>query len=158
MSRWFVLGALLAIAALALWYTYWLATGFDMSGMMSPDFTPWSAWHFAFMFAMWAVMMIGMMTPSVTPMVLLYAQVARQGAARGHEFAPPGWFAAGYLLAWTGFALAATLAQWLLEWQALITPMMAGTSRGIGGGLLVAAGVYQFLPVKDACLAQCRAP
>jgi predicted metal-binding membrane protein len=91
-------------------------------------------------------------------MVLLYAQVARQGAARGHEFAPPGWFAAGYLLAWTAFALAATLLQWLLEWQALVTPMMAGTSRGIGAALLIAAGVYQFLPIKDACLSQCRAP
>jgi predicted metal-binding membrane protein len=158
MNRGFILGALIVITALALSYIYWLATGFDMSGMMSPEFIPWSAWHFAFMFAMWAVMMVGMMTPSVAPMVLLYAQVARQGAARGHEFAPPGWFAAGYLLAWTAFALAATLLQWLLEWQALVTPMMAGTSRGIGAALLIAAGVYQFLPIKDACLSQCRAP
>ncbi len=158
MGRGLVLGALAVITALALSYTWWLATGFDMSGMMSPDFIPWTAWHFAFMFAMWAVMMIGMMTPSVAPMVLLYAQVARQGAARGHGFAPPGWFAAGYLLAWIAFALVATLLQWLLEWRALVTPMMAGTSRGIGAALLIAAGIYQFLPVKDACLAQCRAP
>jgi len=86
-----------------------------MSGMMSPEFAPWSPAHFAFMLAMWVVMMIGMMTPTVAPTILLYAAIARQHAA-ANVFAPPGWFLAGYLLAWTLFAAAATLLQWLLEW------------------------------------------
>jgi predicted metal-binding membrane protein len=94
-DRWLVLLALLAISALALGYTAWLATGFDMSGMMAPGFVPWSAGHFAFMSAMWVVMMIGMMTPSVAPMVLIYAGIARQATARGTPFAAAGWFAAG---------------------------------------------------------------
>ena len=152
-----VVFALIAITALALGYTCWLATGFDMSGMMSPGYVPWSAGYFAFMLAMWVVMMIGMMTPSVLPMVLLYAALGKQAAAR-QRFAPPGWFLGGYLLAWTGFALLATLLQWSLEWLALITPMMAGTSRALGGAVLVGAGVYQWLPAKQACLANCRAP
>jgi len=156
-DRWIVGLALLAITALALGYTYWLATGFDMSGMMSPDYVPWSAGYFAFMLVMWIVMMIGMMTPSVLPMILLYATIARQNSAR-HAFAPPGWFLAGYLLAWTAFAILATLLQWLLEWQALVTPMMAGTSRMLGGIALVAAGVYQWLPAKQACLSACMSP
>jgi predicted metal-binding membrane protein len=156
-DRWIVVLALCTITLLALGYTCWLATGFDMSGMMSPDFVPWSAARFGFMLAMWVVMMIGMMTPSVAPTILLYAALANQGGAR-HRFAPPGWFLAGYLLAWTGFATVATLLQWLLEWRALVTPMMAGTDRIIGGGMLVAAGVYQWLPVKQACLASCQAP
>ncbi|HET9473542.1 MAG TPA: hypothetical protein VFO82_06590, partial [Steroidobacteraceae bacterium] len=54
-DRWIVVVALLAITALALGYTYWLATGFDMSGMMSPDYVPWSAGYFAFMLIMWVV-------------------------------------------------------------------------------------------------------
>ena len=157
-DRRFVIFALLAITALALGYTVWLAKGFDMSGMMSPDFIPWSAGHFAFMLAMWVVMMIGMMTPSVAPMVLLYVEIGRQSAARGQPFASAGWFVMGYLLAWIAFAAVATLAQWLLEWRAIVTPMMAGTSRMVGGVVLVAAGVYQWLPVKQACLTQCRAP
>ncbi len=81
-DRWIVVVALLVITALALGYTYWLATGFDMSGMMSPDYVPWSAGYFAFMLVMWIVMMIGMMTPSVAPMILLYAAIARQNSAR----------------------------------------------------------------------------
>ena len=156
-DRWIVAAALLGITALALGYTYWLATGFDMSGMMSPDYAPWSPGYFAFMLVMWIIMMIGMMTPSVSPMVLLYAALARQSSAR-HDFAPPGWFLAGYLIAWTVFATLATLLQWMLESQALITPMMAGTSRALGGAALIAAGAYQWLPAKQACLHSCRAP
>jgi predicted metal-binding membrane protein len=157
-DRWLTVFALLAITALAFGYTVWLATGFDMSGMMSPDFIPWTARHFAFMFAMWVVMMVGMMTPSVAPMVLLYVEIGRRNAGRGDAFAPAGWFAAGYLLAWTAFAALATLVQWLLEWRAVVTPMMAGTGRTLGGLVLIAAGIYQWLPVKQACLSQCRAP
>jgi predicted metal-binding membrane protein len=157
-DRRLVLVSLLAISALALGYTAWLALGFDMSGMMSPAFEPWSAAHFAFMLAMWVVMMIGMMTPTVAPMVLLYAGIARQAAARGTPFAHAGWFASGYLLAWAAFATVATLAQWWLESLALIAPMMAGTGRIAGGAILFAAGVYQWLPVKQACLHQCSAP
>jgi predicted metal-binding membrane protein len=156
-DRGIVLAALLVITALALGYTYWLATGFDMSAMMTPEYVPWSAPYFGFMLVMWIVMMIGMMTPTVAPMVLLYAAIARQNAAT-QPFAPPGWFLAGYLLAWSGFALAATLLQWWLEKLALITPMMAGTSRLLGGAALIAAGIYQWLPAKQACLVSCRAP
>jgi predicted metal-binding membrane protein len=36
--------------------------------------------------------------------------------------------------------------------------MMASASHHLGGALLIAAGVYQWLPIKEACLAQCRAP
>jgi len=156
-DRWIVGAALLVIAALALGYTYWLATGFDMSGMMSGEYVPWSAAYFAFMLVMWIVMMIGMMTPTVAPMILLYAAFARRNTYK-HVFAPPGWFLAGYLLAWSGFALVATLLQWWLEKLALVTPMMAGTSRTLGGVALIAAGIYQWLPAKQACLTSCRAP
>jgi predicted metal-binding membrane protein len=156
-DRWIVVCALLVITALALGYTFWLATGFDMSGMMSPEYRPWSAGYFTFMLVMWVVMMIGMMTPSVAPMILLYAAMARKDASP-HSFAPPGWFFAGYLLAWIGFAAAATLLQWLLEWGAVVAPMMAGTGPTLGGMALVAAGIYQWLPLKQSCLASCRAP
>jgi len=157
-DRGFVIAALLVITALALSYTVWLATGYDMSSMMTPGFVPWSPAHFAFMFAMWVVMMIGMMTPSVAPMVLLYAALARQHVVRGGAFASAGWFIAGYLLAWIAFSAVATLLQWLLEWQALVSPMMAGTGAALGGALLIVAGIYQWLPIKQACLTECRTP
>jgi len=157
-DRLIIVGALLGLSVLALAYTWWLGNGFDMSAMMSPDFIPWTAAHFGFMFAMWVVMMIGMMTPSVAPMVLLYAGIARQASAHGTSFAHAGWFASGYLLAWIAFAAVATLAQWWLESLAMIAPMMAGTGHVAGGVILILAGIYQWLPVKQACLVECSAP
>jgi predicted metal-binding membrane protein len=126
--------------------------------MMSPAWAPWSATLAAYLFTMWFVMMIGMMTPSAAPMVLVYMGVARQAATRGHRFASAAWFFAGYLAAWAAFSLLATLAQWWLESSALMTPAMQAGSTWIGAGVLIAAGVYQWLPLKDACLAHCRAP
>lgn len=157
-QRWLLAGALLVITCLSLSYTYWLATGFDMSAMMSPTYVPWSPGYFVFMLVMWIVMMIGMMTPSVAPTVMLYAEFARRSGGQAGAFPPGSWFAGGYLLAWAAFALLATLLQWLLEWLSLITPMMAGTSKILAGAMLVAAGAYQWLPLKQSCLAQCRSP
>jgi predicted metal-binding membrane protein len=126
--------------------------------MMSPGFAPWTATLATYLFVMWFVMMIGMMIPSAAPMVLIYMGVARQAATRGQRFASAGWFLAGYLAAWAAFATVATLAQWLLESTAMLTPAMRIQDRRVGAVVLILAGIYQWLPWKDACLAQCRAP
>lgn len=125
----------------------------------------WTAWGFAtwaLMIAMWWIMMIAMMTPSAAPTVLLYAHVHRTALARGQmydELAPTGAFAAGYLLVWLGFAAGATALHWALERAGLVSTMMMGSrSRWLSGALLIAAGLYQLSPLKNLCLAQCRAP
>jgi predicted metal-binding membrane protein len=125
---------------------------------MTPSSAPWAAPDFVFVATMWTAMMVGMMTPSAAPMILLYARVGRSAAAQGKPFASSAWFAAGYLLAWTGFAVLATGAQGALQQLAVLGPMMQTTNRFVGGGILVAAGIYQFTPLKNACLGQCRAP
>jgi predicted metal-binding membrane protein len=56
------------------------------------------------------------------------------------------------------FALLVTLAQWWLESRELMTPTMQAASRPLGAAVLIAAGIYQWLPLKDRCLAKCRAP
>lgn len=166
--------ALAVIAALAWVYVLWLAAdmemgGMDMSGfrmvpagvgMMAPTTAPWSAVEFAFVFVMWAVMMIGMMAPSAAPMILMFARVARQEQERltGKPFAATGWFVAGYLLAWAGFSLAATLVQWVLEREALLDTNMASANILLGAVVLIVAGIYQWTPIKSACLAQCQSP
>lgn len=109
------------------------------------------------MLAMWFIMMIGMMTPSAAPMILIYARVGRQAAVQGKPYAASAWFAAGYLLAWGVFSIAATLTQWTLECAALLTPMMESASQVLGGVLLIAAGIYQWT-LKAACLSHCQAP
>jgi predicted metal-binding membrane protein len=137
-------------------------TGFRMipagMGLMMPASEAWQPIEFAFVFVMWVVMMIGMMTPTAAPMILLYARVGRQAAMQGKPFAASGWFLGGYLLVWAAFSLIATAAQWGLERAALLTPMMEGASKIFGGAVLIAAGLYQVTPLKDVCLRQCQAP
>jgi predicted metal-binding membrane protein len=170
-ERLIALAALLFVAALAWGWTLHLAaqmagmnapamTGITMSHlqMLSPAMTPWSMPLGLYLFAMWAVMMVGMMTPSAAPMVLLYLGVARHAAGSGHRFAGAAWLFAGYLLAWCLFALVATLAQWGLESTAMMTAGMQAANPTLGAVVLIAAGLYQWLPVKNACLTQCRAP
>jgi predicted metal-binding membrane protein len=129
-----------------------------MAGAMAPAFRAWAPADFAFMFAMWSVMMVGMMTPSVAPMILLYAAVGRKAAETATPFAPTGWFLAGYLAVWMAFSALATCAQWVLTALALLTPMMAAASAALGGMLLVAVGLYQWTPLKETCLRACQAP
>jgi predicted metal-binding membrane protein len=171
-DRAIVIAALAVLTTLAWADIFWLAddmamggmdmTGFRMipagQGLMMPASAPWQPIEFAYVFAMWAVMMIGMMTPSVAPMILIYARVGRQAVMSGHPFAASGWFASGYLIAWTGFSLAATSAQWVLDRAALLTPMMESANAVLGAIVLIAAGIYQWSPVKEACLFYCQAP
>lgn len=118
---------------------------------------PWSPVEAGVTLTMWIVMMVGMMLPSATPMILLYARVGRQSRKEGKPFAATGFFAGGYLLAWVGFALAATLGQWLME-GTLLSPALASASRIFSGVVLIVAGLYQWTPLKDACLSQCQTP
>src|ERR687894_1292234 len=119
---------------------------------------PWTAAHFAMMLGMWAVMMVGMMLPAAAPMVLFFAAFARRSREQGHRVAPVGTFVAGYLAVWSAFALLATSLQWGLDRAALLSPHMAAVSPVLGGAILIAAGLYQWTPLKDACLGLCRSP
>jgi predicted metal-binding membrane protein len=127
-------------------------------GLMMPAHMPWRAMEFAFVFVMWTVMIIGMMTPSAAPMLLMYARMGRQTAAHDTPFAATVWFGAGYFLVWIAFALLATLVQWAFERTALLDSTMASTSNVVGGLLFVAAGSYQWTRLKGVCLTQCQTP
>ncbi|MDZ5695842.1 DUF2182 domain-containing protein [Chelativorans sp. M5D2P16] len=169
-DRVIVAGALALLTVLAWAYLLWLAdsmAGMGMpamggdpmpGGVMAPGLAMWSPAEFGFMFIMWFVMMIGMMSPSVTPMILIYARVGRQAAAQGKPLAATGVFVAGYLLAWGVFSLAATVCQWALESALLLSPTMSSASARFSGLLLMATGLYQWTPQKDVCLSRCQSP
>ena len=152
-----VLVNLIGLTLLAWLYLVWDAAHMmDMAGM--PMTASWTFGHFVMMFLMWAIMMVGMMIPSASPMILLYAQLARKHAEHGHLL-PRIWiFTGGYLAVWTGFSLLATVMQMLLEQAALMSPMMIANNTTLSGLLLIVAGIYQWLPWKEACLKRCRAP
>jgi predicted metal-binding membrane protein len=141
-----------------LFFQGWAMQHMDIVAMAMPSTNAWDARDLLLVFAMWAVMMIAMMVPSATPMLLTFATVARSRRAQERAFVPVWVFLGGYLVLWTAFSVAATLAQWALHSLLLISPMMVGTSPVLGSVLLVLAGIYQWTPFKQACLRHCRTP
>jgi predicted metal-binding membrane protein len=107
---------------------------------------------------MWIIMMVAMMLPSAAPTILLFAGLARRRRIQGVPVASATVFALGYLLVWALYATLAAMAQAGLHQVALLSPSMVSASPWLGGGLLIAAGVYQWLPFKNACLSHCRSP
>jgi predicted metal-binding membrane protein len=137
--------------------------GVDMYGRMSGAsrwmMTPvWDAPHLLLLFLMWTVMMVAMMLPSVSPLLLIYHGVATRTPAPGYRPAYVYAVALGYLGIWAVFSAAATMLQRVLTRLFVVTPMMELASRRTSAALLIVAGIYQMLPLKQACLRHCRAP
>lgn len=154
----------IALAWLYLWHEAAAMEQMDMTGMDMSDMDMAGMAHgasgssFGLTLLMWVVMMVGMMLPSAAPTILLYAAMVRKNGERGAVL-PAVWvFMSGYLAVWTLFSLFATALQIAMEHAALLTPMMVSASRGLNAGILIAAGVYQWLPVKEICLSKCRNP
>jgi len=131
-----VLAAILVIAGAAWLY---LLSGPAMGGMS------WSWKEWLLLFIMWAVMMVAMMLPSAAPVILLFSRTATTRSAAA-------FFTIGYLLVWWGFSAVAASAQLGLHSVAMTLNPIAGAA------ILIAAGVYQWLPVKQVCLQHCRSP
>lgn len=131
-----------------------------MPGMaMAPQGSPLAKWGLTLL--MWWSMMIAMMTPSATPAILLYGRVRLHALSRDPSagVAPTTGFAAGYLLVWLGFSIAASALQWAGERLGLVSAATMGSQSALlSGALLLAAGVYQLSPAKDGCLRHCRSP
>jgi len=145
------------IVALAWWYLIDMAAGMpEMDMQSSTSLQHWTPQTFWMMFVMWTVMMVGMMLPSAVRTILIYARIAQQS---DNATVPATFcFIGGYLIVWTGFSLAATVAQWWLNQHALLSPMMVSTSDLFGANLLISAGIYQLTPFKETCLKHCQSP
>jgi predicted metal-binding membrane protein len=110
------------------------------------------------LFVMWAVMMVAMMLPSTLPFVFTFSaeQVRRQQTQM--PAVPAAFFVAGYLIVWTLFSGICAILQQFLHAHALLSSTMSATSSVFSGAILIAAGAYQWTPMKNACLRHCRSP
>lgn len=161
-DRIIVVSGLVSVSLLAwayMGYLAWNMERMDMSMEMAmPRMQVWSFLDLLLLFVMWAVMMVAMMVPTAAPMILMFATINRKRQGQQEPFVPTTIFLTGYVLVWTGFSVVATLAQWGLHTAALLSPMMVSTSSVLGGILLLAAGVFQWTPLKYTCLRHCRSP
>lgn len=160
-DRMFVLGGLTVGSVLAWIYTVRLAAQHPRlhAGHGGVARTlPWDAGDLALLFLMWAVMMTAMMVPTAAPMVLAFAKIKRQQNPHSGVASPVGAFVLGYVVVWTVFSGLATLVEWRLHHAALVTADGAAANPFFGGLLLFTAGVFQWTPLKQACLRHCRSP
>jgi predicted metal-binding membrane protein len=124
------------------------AMGIDLAmGMTAPLFL-----------VMWTVMMAAMMFPSAAPMVLLFDRIERGKRDAGRSSVPTAYFVGAYLAIWTLFGVAAFAVAVAVDHVSEHSTWAMDNWARVGGGLLVAAGVYQLTPLKDRCLAKCRSP
>lgn len=153
-----ILGGLAVLAIFAWAATVWqtaagdrlMVAGVPMSLGMGGRFGLTSAVLFLLI---WIVMMAAMMFPSVWPVVLAYAAVVR---ARGRG--PVLLFLAGYLSVWEAFGVLA-YAGYVGAGAALASSAsLNGRLAVLTGALVIAAGLYQFTPLKRACLGHCQEP
>jgi predicted metal-binding membrane protein len=154
--------AMFTIPVVLAWAYLLLGPGTEIAMMGIGDsqttaMASWSPAYAAAMFIMWVVMMVAMMLPSAAKVILIAAAFDRKQpvlvAARRI-----GEFVAGYLVVWVTFSFAAAASQWALDKAGLLSTTMATSNSLVAGSLLMYAGIYQWNPIKQACLTHCRAP
>jgi predicted metal-binding membrane protein len=149
-ERAITLSSLILLAGMA-WLYLWRFP-MPMPGAQGVASLPYAA----LTFLMWLVMMVAMMTPAITPVVLMFdlAQRYGSGGSRTRTLA----FIGGYFSVWAVFSLGVTGLQMLLVALNWVDAMTVSQRLPLSGTLLLAVGVYQWLPAKTACLAHCRGP
>jgi len=120
-----------------------------------PSGNSWGVWEFASTFFMWMVMMAAMMLPTILPWLI--TMLSPEAAPTRSSF-PILFFITGYLIIWGGYSAGATLLQWVLFKLQILTPELAIANPKISGSLLLAAGLYQWSSLKEACLSHCESP
>jgi predicted metal-binding membrane protein len=103
----------------------------------------------------WVLMIVAMMLPSSIPLVLTFRALVGRRRRPGQLVA---LLLAGYLVVWGGFGLAAWLLDRGIHAAVDASPWLATHSQVIIGSTLLVAGLWQFSPLRDRCLEECRSP
>ncbi|MGH6866551.1 MAG: DUF2182 domain-containing protein [Methyloceanibacter sp.] len=126
-----------------------------MDGMSHADWSLAGAGAFV---ALWTVMMAAMMLPAAAPMIVMFASV--QTRRTGSEVVSTWIFVSGYLLVWL---VAGLLVHIIVQIARDIPPVLSSAPQADWGSIalgftVIAAGLYQFTPLKRVCLRHCRSP
>lgn len=160
-DRTIVLGGLAALVVVAAIYTISMAKsygGTSAAMMLHHDHAGHGGDSFLNLFIMWTVMQVAMMSPTAVPMILMHTKVERHRHPEQSPVIPTKLFILGYLLVWAAFSAVLALVQMLMQYTGLQSSQFASTGPWLAGGILIAAGLFQFSKLKQACLSQCRSP
>jgi predicted metal-binding membrane protein len=150
-----ILGGLLIGLALAAWLALWWWEGSPYAPYLHHDSggpLPLEATLFA---AGWLLMIVAMMLPSSIPLVLTFGALVGRRRRPGRLVA---LLLVGYLVVWGGFGLAAWVFDRGIHAAVDAVPWLAEHPQVIISTTLLAAGLWQFSPLRDRCLEECRSP
>jgi len=151
-----ILGGLLVAIAASAWLALWVwgASPYGRylhhEGGLGP--LPLEASLFA---AGWVLMIVAMMLPSSLPLVMTFEALVRRRRRPGMLVA---LLLVGYLVVWAGFGLAAWVFDRGIHAAVDALPWLAAHPQLIIGTTLLVAGAWQFSPLRDRCLEECRSP
>jgi predicted metal-binding membrane protein len=151
-----IVGGGLAAVVVACW-----AWQVDMSLQAPANGAPswqWTPGAIATTFSMWCAMMVAMMLPTAAPYIWTYWNLAGTRTTQTSRTSGTIAFVVGYLISWAVFSAAATLLQIVLDERGLLSPNMAIAGTAVSGVVALGAGIYQFTPMKLACVHKCRTP
>lgn len=103
----------------------------------------------------WSLMVVAMMFPPALPLLQTLRSLVGQ---RRHNLALLVMAAGAFLAVWTVVGAMMIGGDAVLHATAERLPWAAQNPRLITGAVLAAAGLYQFTPLKRACLRACRSP
>ena len=154
-DRRILVGALAALAMVA-WLSLWLWEGSPYRAFLGHQGGVGPLPVEAALFSVgWVLMIVAMMLPSSIPLVLTFAALVRRRSAPGQLVL---LLLAGYLVVWTGFGFAAWILDRGIHAAVDALPWLAEHPQLILGTTLLAAGLWQFSPIRDRCLDECRSP
>jgi predicted metal-binding membrane protein len=154
-DRTILAATLLALAALA-WLSLWLWAASPYGRYLHHEGVAGSLVLEIALFDLgWVLMIVAMMLPSSVPLVLTFAALVGRRRQPG---ALVGLLLAGYLVVWAGFGLAAWVLDRGIHAAVDTLPWLAEHPQLIIGATLLAAGLWQFSPLRDRCLDECRSP
>jgi predicted metal-binding membrane protein len=103
----------------------------------------------------WVLMIVAMMLPSSVPLVLVFGAIVGR---RPRRVLLVGLLLAGYLAIWTAFGAGAWVLDRGIHAAVDAWPWLAEHPQLIIGTTLLVAGLWQFSPLRDRCLDECRSP
>jgi predicted metal-binding membrane protein len=150
---------LIFVVIAAAWGLALLAEGtghgrqFHHDSLIEGGLNPWAA--LGLFLVSWQAMIAAMMLPSSLPMIRLFRRISTDQPHRGTARAS---FLAGYFAVWTLFGLIALAGDMVIHRLVHASPWLDAHTWLIAAGVLIGAGIFQFTPLKDACLKACRNP
>jgi predicted metal-binding membrane protein len=151
-----ILAGSLAALAVAAWLALWLWGASPYARYLHHDDGVGPLAAQASLFAVgWVLMIVAMMLPSSVPLVMTFGALVRRRRRPG---ALVGLLLAGYLSVWAAFGLAAWVLDRGIHAAVDTVPWLAAQPELILGTTLLGAGLWQFSPLRDRCLDECRSP